>query len=84
MRHQLSQINSHLDIKKLISEIQTQGNDSYALRQLLSKIKTYCEELMRLDSELNVKASNLKFPSDSAQTLPKGGSSVDMESILRA
>ena len=33
---------------------------------------------MRLDSELSVKASNLKFPSE---TLPKA---VDMESILRA
>ena len=34
---------------------------------------------MRLDSELSVKASNLKYPTSEA--LPKA---VDMESILRA
>ena len=59
VRHQLSQINNHLDIKRLISEVQQQGNDSYALRQLLSKMKHYCEELMKIDSELCVRAARV-------------------------
>jgi uncharacterized protein (UPF0335 family) len=48
-----------MDLKKLIAEIQTQGNDSYALRQLLAKVKLYCEELMRLEAELCVKQQAL-------------------------
>ena len=60
--HQLSQINRDLDIKKLIAEIQSQNIDSYAFRQLLAKLKLYCEELLRLDSELSVKQASLRLP----------------------
>jgi hypothetical protein len=52
----LAQIDKHLDINKLLAEVQLQANDSYTLRSLLKKLKEMANELLKAENVLHLKA----------------------------
>lgn len=41
LKARLNQIDTYLDVDKLLSEVKSHHNDSYSLRMLLSKVKEH-------------------------------------------
>ena len=56
LKVKLAQIDKHLDINKLLAEVQLQANDSYTLRSLLKKLKEMANELLKAENVLHLKA----------------------------
>ena len=63
----LAQIDKHLDINKLLAEVQLQANDSYTLRSLLKKLKEMANELLKAENVLHLKAIALVQASTQAR-----------------
>jgi hypothetical protein len=59
LKVKLSQIDKHLDINKLLAEVQLQANDSYTLRSLLKRLKEMANELLKAENVLHLKAVSL-------------------------
>ena len=60
LKTRLNQVDDYLDLNKLMKEIKNQGSDSYALRNLLAKVREHCTLLQQVEASLHAKSLQLR------------------------